>query len=161
MAKIPRKSVEVPASRRSKAKPVVGGRLRNSSEEGGRVAVRDAAGFLSADDEYGVAPDDDFEFEEAAVDEGAGEVEVEEASEGTDDPVRMYLMQMGQIPLLNRAEEIASAKEIERTRTLYRNMMLATDYVLQGACEILEKVHKCKLRLDRTIEVSVTNTVEK
>src|SRR3954468_23249397 len=27
--------------------------------------------------------------------------------DATDDPVRMYLMQMGQIPLLNRAQEIA------------------------------------------------------
>ncbi len=89
------------------------------------------------------------------------EVELEDIAESTDDPVRMYLMQMGQIPLLNRAEEIASAKEIERTRTLFRNMMLATDYVLQGACETLERVMRCQLRLDRTIEVSVTNTVEK
>ncbi len=89
------------------------------------------------------------------------EVELEDIAESTDDPVRMYLMQMGQIPLLNRAEEIASAREIERTRTLFRNMMLATDYVLQGACETLERVMRCQLRLDRTIEVSVTNTVEK
>jgi len=89
------------------------------------------------------------------------EVELDGFVESTDDPVRMYLMQMGQIPLLNRTQEIASAKEIERTRTLYRNMMLATDYVLQGACETLERVMRCQLRLDRTIEVSVTNTVEK
>ncbi|MFM7073366.1 MAG: sigma-70 family RNA polymerase sigma factor [Planctomycetota bacterium] len=89
------------------------------------------------------------------------EVELDGFVESTDDPVRMYLMQMGQIPLLNRAQEIASAKEIERTRTLYRNMMLATDYVLQGACETLERVMRSQLRLDRTIEVSVTNTVEK
>jgi RNA polymerase primary sigma factor len=79
----------------------------------------------------------------------------------TDDPVRMYLMQMGQIPLLNRAEEIASAKQIERTRLRYRHWMLATDYVLQGAVEALEKVRDGQLRLDRTIEVSVTNTTEK
>jgi hypothetical protein len=81
--------------------------------------------------------------------------------EATDDPVRMYLMQMGQIPLLNRQEEIASAKEIERTRLHYRHSMLATDYVLQGAVEALEKVRDGQLRLDRTIEVSVTNTTEK
>jgi RNA polymerase primary sigma factor len=79
----------------------------------------------------------------------------------TDDPVRMYLMQMGQIPLLNRAEEIAAAKQIERTRLRYRHSMLATDYVLQGAAEALERVRDGKLRLDRTIEVSVTNTTEK
>ncbi|HEX3999245.1 MAG TPA: sigma-70 family RNA polymerase sigma factor [Pirellulales bacterium] len=78
-----------------------------------------------------------------------------------DDPVRMYLMQMGEIPLLSRAEEIASAKEIERTRLRFRNTMLASDYLLQGAVALLRKVRDGKLRLDRTIEVSVTNTAEK
>src|SRR5437868_14687331 len=81
--------------------------------------------------------------------------------DATDDPVRMYLMQMGQIPLLNRFQEIASAKQIEKTRTRYRHSMLATDYVLQGAAEALERVRDGQLRLDRTIEVSVTNTTEK
>ena len=79
----------------------------------------------------------------------------------TDDPVRMYLMQMGQIPLLSRVQEIAAAKEIERTRTLYRHSMLATDLVLQGAVGVLQQVRDGKLRLDRTVEVSVTNTAEK
>ena len=92
--------------------------------------------------------------------EEEGEVEGS-AENNTDDPIRMYLMQMGQIPLLNRAEEIASAKEIERARLLYRHAMLATDYVLEGAVAALEKVRDGELRLDRTIEVSVTNTSEK
>lgn len=78
-----------------------------------------------------------------------------------DDPVRMYLMQMGRIPLLSRGEEIAAAREIERTRTLYRHSMLATDFALQGAITILERVRDGELRLDRTVEVSVTNTAEK
>ena len=114
MARITRKTVDVSASRRSKAKPIAGERSRNSSAGGGRAAARGSDHLLSTDDEFGVAPDEEFGFEEAIVDEVAEEVEVEEASEGTDDPVRMYLMQMGQIPLLNRAEEIASAHEIER-----------------------------------------------
>ena len=37
-----------------------------------------------------------------------------------DDPVRMYLMQMGRIPLLTRVEEVDSAKKIESTRTRFR-----------------------------------------
>jgi RNA polymerase primary sigma factor len=78
-----------------------------------------------------------------------------------DDPVRMYLMQMGEIPLLSRAEEISAAKDIERTRTRFRTTMLASDYLLQGAAHLLRKVRDGQLRLDRTIEVSVTNTVEK
>jgi len=78
-----------------------------------------------------------------------------------DDPVRMYLMQMGEIPLLSREEEISSAKKIEKTRTLFRHSMLASDFMLQGAVNLLERVRDGLLRLDRTIEVSVTNTVEK
>ena len=39
--------------------------------------------------------------------------------------------------------------------------MLATDYVLQAAVGLLEKVRDGQLRLDRTIEVSVTNVREK
>ena len=51
----------------------------------------------------------------------------------TDDPIRMYLMQMGEIPLLSREEELSYAKEIEATRYDYRNTMLATNYMLQAA----------------------------
>jgi RNA polymerase primary sigma factor len=78
-----------------------------------------------------------------------------------DDPVRMYLMQMGEIPMLSRAEEVDSAKSIEATRTRFRHTMLATDFVLRGAVDLLEKVRDNQLRLDRTIEISVTNTREK
>ncbi|MFM9115655.1 MAG: sigma-70 family RNA polymerase sigma factor [Planctomycetota bacterium] len=102
--------------------------------------------------------------ESLEVDDELNDTEItsrDDSFAGTDDPVRMYLVQMGQIPLLNRAQEIASAREIERTRTLFRNMMLATDFILQGAIDLLDKVHRGKLRLDRTIEVSVTNTSEK
>jgi RNA polymerase primary sigma factor len=41
--------------------------------------------------------------------------------DATEDPVRMYLMQMGQIPLLTRQEEVLAARHIEKTRFHYRN----------------------------------------
>jgi RNA polymerase primary sigma factor len=88
-------------------------------------------------------------------------VEIGDSPIAIDDPVRMYLMQMGEIPLLNRAEEVAAARKIEATRTCFRNTMLATDFMLQAAATALEKVRDGLLRLDRTIEVSVTNTSEK
>jgi len=78
-----------------------------------------------------------------------------------DDPVRVYLMQMGRIPLLTREEEVSAAVEIDKARFAFRNSMLATDFMLQGAVDQLQKVRDKKLRLDRTIEVSVTNKVEK
>ena len=49
-----------------------------------------------------------------------------------DDPIRIYLMQMGEIPLLSRAEEMAAARQIKRSRRRFRYTMLATDYVLAG-----------------------------
>ena len=123
--------------------------------EDDRVAVQDEAG-----DEPLAGFDEDLPLglEEDEVPE---EVDADEGVDATDDPVRMYLMQMGAIPLLNRAEEISSARQIEQTRFRYRHSMLATDYVLQGAVEALELVRDGKLRLDRTIEVSVTNLSEK
>jgi RNA polymerase primary sigma factor len=112
-----------------------------------------AVDVLSASPRNGAA--DDVANEEEEVEVKTGSVDA------TDDPVRMYLMQMGQIPLLSRSEEIAAAMAIEESRTEFRHTMLATDYVLQGAVDLLEQVYTGKLRLDRTIEVSVTNTSEK
>jgi RNA polymerase primary sigma factor len=94
--------------------------------------------------------------EEAAVEHDEGS---EESS--VDDPVRMYLMQMGRIPLLTRHEEVSAAQKIDRTRWFFRNSMLSTEFMLQGAYDLLKRVQAGQLRLDRTIEVSVTNKSEK
>ena len=79
----------------------------------------------------------------------------------TDDPIRMYLMQMGEIPLLSREEELVAARNIEQSCRRYRQGMLATNYMLEAALQMLEQVQQGKLRLDRTIEVSVTNAARK
>jgi RNA polymerase primary sigma factor len=78
-----------------------------------------------------------------------------------DDPIRLYLLQMGGIPLLTRETEVSSARKIEYWRRKFRHTLLANDFVLAGAIQLLERVQAGKLRLDRTIEVSVTNTGEK
>ena len=78
-----------------------------------------------------------------------------------DDPIRIYLMQMGEIPLLDRAEEIVAAKQIKGARRRFRNIMLATDYVLHAAIDMLKNIRDGRARLDRTIEVSVINIREK
>ena len=94
---------------------------------------------------------------------GFGDQELEGSLGGDriDDPVRIYLMQMGEIPLLTRDQEIASAKEIDRARRRYRTTLLASDFLLQGAVALLKKVRDGELRLDRTVDVSVTDAQEK
>ena len=100
-------------------------------------------------------------LEESPADPRSVGDEMESDADPTEDPVRMYLMQMGQIPLLTRDQEVSAAKQIEKTRDHYRHCMLATDFMLQGALKLLQQVRDKTLRLDRTIEVSVTNAAEK
>ena len=87
--------------------------------------------------------------------------EVEEQESWSDDPVRMYLTQMGEIPLLTRVEEIRLAKRIEDTRRDFRAKLLESDYVFQMAFKILRRVHLGELPFDRTVQVSVTDRLEK
>jgi len=68
-----------------------------------------------------------------------------------DDPVRLYLLQMGGIPLLSRETEVSNSKQIELWRRRFRNTLLANDFVLAGAVALLEKVQAGTVRLVRTI----------
>ena len=71
-----------------------------------------------------------------------------------DDPVRMYLTQMGEISLLTRDEEIRLAKKIETTRMIFRRKVLENDYAAAAAVEILEMVQAGSLPFDRTMKIS-------
>jgi RNA polymerase primary sigma factor len=80
----------------------------------------------SDDDAQG---DDENDVEEVDSDESAPRVVVDtkkkETLERTDDPVRMYLREMGAVELLSREGEIAIAKRIEAGR----------DMMILGLCE--------------------------
>src|SRR5438105_3176829 len=103
---------------------------------------------------------------EAADEErGGGETELafldDDDGKRVDDPVRMYLTQMGEIPLLKREEEIALAKKIEVTRKRFRRKVLECDYALRNVVETLKRVHCGDLPFDRTVKVSLTENLEK
>jgi RNA polymerase primary sigma factor len=107
--------------------------------------------------------DDDLTVEDDS-DEDDGDdslLSAEETESWSDDPVRMYLTQMGEIPLLTRQEEIALAKQIEITRAKFRRKLLECDYVMQQAVRVLRRVHDGELPFDRTVQVSVTDRLEK
>src|SRR5438034_50748 len=85
----------------------------------------------------------------------------DEDSRRIDDPVRMYLTQMGEIPLLKREQEIALAKKIEVTRKRFRRKVLECDGALNQVVETLKRVHSGDLPFDRTVKVSLTENLEK
>ena len=78
-----------------------------------------------------------------------------------DDPIRMYLTQMGEIPLLTREEEINLARKIELTRLAFRRKVLESDYCSRAAVEILQQVDEGALPFDRTMKMSSGETHER
>jgi RNA polymerase primary sigma factor len=113
----------------------------------------------------------DAEAREAGVpagrrdEEAAAELDLalleEEDGRRIDDPVRMYLTQMGEIPLLTRQQEISLAKKIEVTRKRFRRKVLECDYALSNVVDTLRRVNSGDLPFDRTIKVSLTENLEK
>ena len=99
------------------------------------------------DDDGDVESSSDVEVEVESKSEELLVVADEEAESWSDDPVRMYLTQMGEIPLLTRQEEITLAKMVEITRARFRRCLLECDYVIQLAAKVLNRVHVGELPL--------------
>jgi RNA polymerase primary sigma factor len=77
------------------------------------------------------------------------------------DPIRLYLAQMCEIPLLSRREEISLAKKIEVTRKRFRRSLLSCFYALQQTVNTIKQVQSGELPFDRTIKVSLTEQLTK
>ncbi len=108
--------------------------------------------------------DEPDELVDEPIDDDDGELtpeDLDEISRRIDDPVRMYLTQMGEIPLLTREQEINLAKKIEITRKRFRRKVLECHFALALVVDVLKKVNDGELPFDRTVKVSVTENLEK
>jgi RNA polymerase primary sigma factor len=131
------------------------------------VDAEEADAEMLADDSDVVRlPDGEIEAEaegdsDSEASNDAEEMLTEQVENWSDDPVRMYLTQMGEIPLLTRAQEIFLARQIETTRAQFRAKLLECEYVAQQSFRVLYRVHRGELPFDRTVQVSVTDRLEK
>ncbi len=86
---------------------------------------------------------------------------LDDSGKWSDDPVRLYLTQMAEIPLLEREQEVSLAMRIETARRRFRRAVLGCDFAMAATVEALEKVHTGALPFDRTIKVSLTERLTK
>ncbi|MBN2291477.1 MAG: sigma-70 family RNA polymerase sigma factor [Pirellulales bacterium] len=93
--------------------------------------------------------------------EGVRLADPSDLTKWSNDPIRLYLSQMAEIPLLAREEEISLAKKIELTRKRFRHSVLGCRLALNNTLSILSKVHRGLLPFDRTIKVSLTERLTK
>jgi len=85
----------------------------------------------------------------------------DEVVKWSSDPIRLYLSQMAEIPLLAREEEISLAKKIEVTRKRFRRTVIGCNMAMRATVNTLTKVHRGRLPFDRTIKVSLTERLTK
>ena len=114
----------------------------------------DKLGISLVDDES--APDNRMSRKTAAGRKASDGQSFESSAPRIDDPVRMYLTQMGEIPLLSRDEEIRLAKKIEITRQRFRSKLLSSDYVMRECLKILYRVSNGEQPFDRTLHFDST-----
>jgi len=121
-------------------------------------------------DEADVEKHDEFDVSEQEIEQEEEEGQLKEdellekelvgeTSRRIDDPIRMYLTQMGEIPLLIRKEEISLARKIELSRMAFRRKMLESDYCARNAVEILQKVDEGSMSFDRTMKISTAENL--
>ena len=68
-----------------------------------------------------------------------------------DDPVRMYLKQMGQVPLLTREQEVEISKRIEDAEIEVAKQLHLFGFTAECYLELADKLIKGKERFDRVI----------
>ena len=85
------------------------------------------------------------------------------AAEGkcSSDPIRMYLSQMAEIPLLKCKEERVLAKKIEITRKHLRRTVISCNLPLRSILAMLAKIQGGDLPFDRAVKVSLTSRLTK
>jgi len=74
------------------------------------------------------------------------------------DPIRLYLSQMANIPLLSKEEEVIYSKRIEKWRRAFRRSILGSPFGLQNAFQTLTKVFHGQLAFERTVSEKLSKT---
>ena len=73
------------------------------------------------------------------------------------DTISYYLIKIAEYPLLTLDEERAVTREIAFSRRRFRRRLLETDIALRGAVEVLTRIRDGELRMDRVLNIPVSD----
>lgn len=112
--------------------------------------------MISAVDTYGLRvfePKEEESFEEELLEEGIEEKRREEEVERIGDPVRLYLKEMGGIPLLSREGEIEIAMRIEKGARNIIKALSRAPIVLEEILTILRKLIAGEIEMSKVLDL--------
>jgi RNA polymerase primary sigma factor len=92
--------------------------------------------------------EDDEEIQDEMLDEELKQLQM---SEHIDDPVKIYLKQMGRVPLLTRAQEVEISKQIEKAEKHIRLYVFRFGNVAKESLELCEKLLEATERFDHIV----------
>ncbi|MGC6529573.1 MAG: RNA polymerase sigma factor RpoD [Candidatus Puniceispirillaceae bacterium] len=133
----------------------------NAALPQGDMSSEQIEDVMAALDEMGVNVVDGADSEDAANDDKSeeggtsGNLSDSDVS-GSDDPVRMYLREMGTVELLSREGEIAIAKRIEAGREMMIGGMYESPLTIRALMEWRRKVEDGEMPLRDIIDLDTT-----
>jgi RNA polymerase primary sigma factor len=104
-----------------------------------------------AEDELEEGAEHDDASLEDATEEEAEEEEVEVGVGKTDDPVRLYLKEMGTVPLLSKEGEVAIAKRIEEGKRDAAQILYSLPFSMQDVRDLGDKLRKGKISIHEIV----------
>ena len=78
-----------------------------------------------------------------------------------DDAIGFYLLQISKHPLLTLEEEQDTARKTDIHRSEFRYRLLLSGFALQKAVDLLTKVEQGQARMDRVLDIAVTDMEKK
>ncbi|MDD3562525.1 MAG: RNA polymerase sigma factor RpoD [Candidatus Cloacimonetes bacterium] len=78
-----------------------------------------------------------------------------------DDPVRMYLREMGRVPLLDREGEVRVAKKIETYQKMINQNVFQAGSTLREMYNFLHRYRERRVRLDQIFKVDIGTWIDK
>jgi len=122
----------------------------NNAFPDNNFSVDDMDGFLDTLGDLGIDVVDSEE-RPAQVKRPAGKA-VASAAEGVEDPVRIYMREMGAVPLLKREEEIVYAKKIEDAGAELRTLTLSSPFAVRKVLKTTQRLKAGRGSLKDLIE---------